>query len=104
MNRLICEACGSNNIIKSNGLFVCESCGCKYTIDEVKDIVMNVNINVQTDDSDKLERYLELAKETYVKKTLTIPTWLDVLAKAKNINFSSVLVEGLKKELNISMK
>jgi len=40
-------------------------------------------------------------RETYTKKTLTIPVWLDLLAKQNNINFSSVLVKGLKKELNI---
>lgn len=40
-------------------------------------------------------------KETYVKKTLTIPTWLDFLAKKSNINFSSTLVKALKRELNI---
>ena len=41
------------------------------------------------------------AKEVYVKKTLTIPSWIDVLAKEKNLNFSNVLVKGLKKELGI---
>lgn len=40
-------------------------------------------------------------KETYTKKTLTIPLWLDLLAKKKNINFSQVLTKGLKKELLI---
>ncbi len=40
-------------------------------------------------------------KETYVKKTLTIPTWLDMLAKENHINFSAVLVEGLKEKLGI---
>lgn len=40
-------------------------------------------------------------KEKYVKKTLTIPTWLDILAKNNNVNFSAVLVKGLKEELNI---
>ena len=41
-------------------------------------------------------------KIVYVKKTLTIPKWIDEMAKAKNINFSSVLVKGLKRELGIS--
>lgn len=41
------------------------------------------------------------SKDTYVKKTLTIPTWLDILAKNHNINFSSVLVKALKKELHL---
>ena len=36
---------------------------------------------------------------TYVKKTLTIPSYLDILAKNKNINFSQVLQEALKEKL-----
>ncbi len=40
-------------------------------------------------------------KEVYVKKTLTIPMWLDILAKSNNINFSSVLVKALQSELSI---
>ena len=40
-------------------------------------------------------------KEEYVKKTLTIPQWLNILALQNNINFSAVLVDGLKRELNI---
>ena len=40
-----------------------------------------------------------LVKISYVKKTLTIPTYLDILAKNKNINFSQVLQEALKKKL-----
>lgn len=36
-----------------------------------------------------------------IKKTLTIPQWLDLMAREKDINFSFILQEGLKKELNI---
>ncbi len=36
-----------------------------------------------------------------VKKTLTIPLWLNTLAERKEINFSSVLQNALKKELQI---
>ncbi|WP_019118339.1 type II toxin-antitoxin system HicB family antitoxin [Anaerococcus obesiensis] len=42
-----------------------------------------------------------LTKEVYKNKMLTLPTWLEMLAKQKNINFSRVLQEGLKEELNI---
>ena len=41
-------------------------------------------------------------KETYTKKTLTIPTWLNLLAQQKNINFSKVLTEGIKRELHLA--
>ncbi|MDO5414878.1 MAG: type II toxin-antitoxin system HicB family antitoxin [Bacillota bacterium] len=36
-----------------------------------------------------------------VKKTLTIPEWLNEEAIAKGINFSQVLQDGLKKQLGI---
>jgi predicted RNase H-like HicB family nuclease len=40
-------------------------------------------------------------KTVYVKKTLTIPNWLDSLAKLNNINFSQVLQEALKEKLGV---
>ncbi|MGK4198891.1 type II toxin-antitoxin system HicB family antitoxin [Fusobacterium sp. HC1336] len=40
-------------------------------------------------------------KLEYKKKTLSIPTWLDILATQKNLNFSQILVKAIKKELNI---
>jgi len=36
-----------------------------------------------------------------VKKTLTIPSWLNKLAEDKHINFSRVLQEALKQQLNV---
>lgn len=37
-----------------------------------------------------------------VKKTLTIPAWLNAEAEAQHINFSSVLQEALKEKLNLN--
>ncbi len=36
-----------------------------------------------------------------IKKTLTIPSWLNKLAEEKKINFSQVLQDALKKILDI---
>lgn len=36
-----------------------------------------------------------------VKKTLTVPAWINEMAMEQNINFSQVLQEGLKRELQI---
>ena len=41
------------------------------------------------------------SKETYVKKTLTIPTWLNILAVQNNLNFSQILVDALKEKLHL---
>lgn len=42
-----------------------------------------------------------LIKLSYIKKTLTIPNYLNILAQNKNINFSQVLQNALKKELKL---
>ncbi len=50
---------------------------------------------------DKLE-YLKKHDKRAVKKTLSIPSWLNVAAEAEHINFSAVLQEGLMEKLHIN--
>lgn len=45
--------------------------------------------------------YRNLTKEIYVKKNVTIPQWLDLLAKENKVNYSAALVKGLKLTLGI---
>ena len=47
---------------------------------------------------DMLE-YYKLHSNKSVKKTLSIPEWLNVLAENENINFSQLLQEALKEKL-----
>ncbi len=49
-----------------------------------------------------LPYYKNMAKEVYVKKTVTIPQWLDMLARENKVNFSACLVKGIKEELGIA--
>ena len=39
-----------------------------------------------------------------VKKTLTVPKWLDELAIQNNVNFSHVLQDALKDHLGVTNK
>lgn len=55
-------------------------------------------VNVITVD---VEEYAKTHFEKSVKKTLTIPAWLNQAALAQNINFSQVLQEGLKAKLHL---
>ena len=48
-----------------------------------------------------LPYYRAKIKINYVKKNLTIPAWLDQLAKQRNVNYSALLVKALKEELRI---
>ena len=47
-------------------------------------------------------KYRKLKSNKSVKKTLTVPQWLDELATLENINFSQVLQNALKEQLHIS--
>lgn len=45
--------------------------------------------------------FRNVTKEIYVKKNVTIPQWLDNLAKENKVNYSAALVKGIKSELGI---
>lgn len=45
--------------------------------------------------------YRKLYNNHAVKKTLTIPAWLNTMAERADLNFSKVLQDGLKMQLNI---
>lgn len=45
--------------------------------------------------------YREPYKNRAVKKTLTIPAWLNDIAEREHVNFSSVLQTALKQQLNV---
>lgn len=49
-----------------------------------------------------IDEYAKPHFERPVKKTLTIPAWLNDTAQNKGINFSAVLQEALKERLGIS--
>ena len=36
MQAMVCEMCHSNDLIKQDGLYVCQHCGTKYTVEEDK--------------------------------------------------------------------
>lgn len=70
------------------------------------------SININEEYTDYAEAFTNIvcvdvelyAKEHFtkaVKKTLTIPKWLNDAAIAKHLNFSKILQEALKQELNI---
>ena len=36
MKKMICEVCGESDFLKENGVFVCQTCGMKYSLAESK--------------------------------------------------------------------
>ena len=60
MKQLTCEMCGSTELIKQEGFFVCQTCGTKYSIEEAKKLMVEGTVKV--DNSDRIKNYLELAR------------------------------------------
>ena len=66
MKALTCEMCGSTNLIKDDGVFVCQSCGTKYSVEEAKKMMVEGTVNVEgtikIDKSDELQNLYEIAR------------------------------------------
>lgn len=69
MKRLVCEMCGGTDLIKQDGVFVCQSCGCKYSVEEARKMMVEVEgtidvsgSTVKVDTSKRLENLYILAR------------------------------------------
>ncbi len=70
MRPLTCEMCGSNNVIKQEGLFVCQICGTKYSIDEARKMMIEGSVDVsgstvKIDHSKTVDNYITIAQSSY---------------------------------------
>ena len=66
MKALTCEMCGSTNLIKKDGVFVCQSCGTQYSVEEAKKMMVEGTVDVKgtvkVDTSDELKNLYEIAR------------------------------------------
>lgn len=73
MKKLVCELCGSDDIVKQEGCFVCQQCGTKYSLEEAKRMMMEggdaaPGITVKVDNTSFVERYLQNARRAKAKE------------------------------------
>lgn len=70
MKQMVCEMCGGTDLIKQDGVFVCQTCGTKYSIEEAKKMMIEGNVDVsgstvKVDDTGKIDNYLMMAQNAY---------------------------------------
>ena len=63
MKQLKCEICCGNNLVKIEGFFVCQDCGAKYTVDEIKKLALQENNIEQVQKQDE-DAYKEINSST----------------------------------------
>ena len=59
MRQVKCEMCGSTDFVKEDGLFVCQSCGIKYSLEEAKKLMVEGTVKV--DKADEVQNLLKRA-------------------------------------------
>lgn len=69
MKAIKCELCGSNDIVKQEGVFICQYCGTKYSLEEAKKMMVEGTVEVtgtvRVDDSSKYNNYKKLAERSF---------------------------------------
>ncbi|MBR3943317.1 MAG: hypothetical protein IKJ55_08150 [Clostridia bacterium] len=72
MKQLTCEMCGGTDLIKQDGVFVCQNCGMKYSVEEAKKMMIEGTVDVQgtvkVDNSAFVEKYLANARRAKEKE------------------------------------
>ena len=79
MKRLVCEMCGSTDLIKSEGVFVCQSCGCKYSVEEAKKMMVEgvvsvegtVTVDTSAEKREQIVNYLDMANSAFEGNDIT---------------------------------
>lgn len=64
MKQLTCEMCGSHDLMKKNGVFVCQTCGCQYSPEEAKKM-LEVTGTVSINRSREFDNLLRMANNAY---------------------------------------
>ncbi len=70
MKQLTCEMCGGTDLIKQDGVFMCQNCGMKYSVEEAKKMMIEGTVDVtgtvKVDTSDELKNLYELARRAKI--------------------------------------
>ena len=70
MKQLTCEMCGSTDLMKQDGVFVCQSCGTKYSVEEAKKMMVEGTVDVsgstvKVDNTAAIGNYMKMANSAY---------------------------------------
>lgn len=78
MKQLTCEMCGSTDLVKQDGIFVCQSCGTKYSVEEAKKMmvegVVEISGKVEINSSKSLANYIKLIEDEIAAKNFHVAT------------------------------
>ena len=106
------QGCSTTGDDISDAIFMAQDALCLTLYDMEQDKVLIPNATKPQDIKIKnkqfttmiavdTEKYRRFYENRAIKKTLTIPMWLNERAESANVNFSATLQKALKEELHI---
>lgn len=75
MKRMVCELCGSNSFIKTEGKYVCQGCGCAFTPEEARALLHD-------EEGAELESYLWSDSNSLASGQSNVPLILTAFIKS----------------------
>ncbi len=68
MKKLVCELCGSGDMIKKDGYYICQACETKYSVEEAKKMMIEGTVDVsgstiKVDNTSYIEKSLDNARQ-----------------------------------------
>lgn len=93
MKQLVCEMCGGTDLIKKDGLFICQSCNAKYSVEEAKK--MMVEGTVRIDNSHMIANYLQMAVNAYNSSNqVEAESYANKVIEIDPLNYQALLIKG----------
>ena len=66
MKAMVCEMCQSNDVVKQDGMYVCQHCGTKYSVEEARKMLIEGTVVIDT--SEEVKKYLQNARRAKSKE------------------------------------
>jgi hypothetical protein len=70
MKKLVCEMCGGADLVKQDGVFVCQNCGTKYSVEEARKMMMEGSVSIEGTVS--VDGVVKVDKSEELKKLYTL--------------------------------
>ena len=111
MKQLTCEMCGGTELVKQEGVFACQNCGTKYSVEEAKKMMVEGTVEVtgtvRVDNTANIKNFLNLAEnanlvgnnkeaEDYCNRILEIDpeNYIAWLLKGKSAGWQSTIAKN----------
>lgn len=100
MKKIVCEMCGSTDLMKKDGVYECLNCGTKYSVEEAKKMMIEGKVDVsgskvKVDNSDKIDNYLMMAQNAYNTKNFKeTENYCNKIIENEPNNYKAWLLKG----------